>query len=58
MINMDKVLKERLERAESIARSLPPPKDELKRRTYFVGKTKRIFHPYPIIECPFNVEYY
>jgi len=41
---MNKEMKKMLERGMETARNLPPPKDELKRRTYILGKSKRIFY--------------
>jgi len=51
---MDAKLRARLDRAEKIARSTPPPTYELKRRTYFVATSKRVFDlskVYPVNDC-------
>lgn len=57
---MNKVMREMLDRAIELAEKTPPPKDELKRRTYDLGKTrsKRILYSLLVTGYPFNVEYY
>jgi len=51
---MDKKTRERLDRAVEIARRTPPPKYELKRRTYNIATSKRVFlkdEIYPVNDC-------
>jgi hypothetical protein len=51
---MDAKLRAILDRAEKIARSTPPPTYELKRRTYNVATSKKVFDfskIYPVNDC-------